>query len=639
MSHVTAVAVVCAFIIWLSVLTWRIENTRNGNGTNNSIIPPSSNVGNGTNSNGTTIIVNPMVNGIVTAMMPLAPLYCANETTTNNSRVIPSGSSVSLSTLGDGSVTLGSGTTIYIGAQQHTYGSYVPNHLSVVSLNDRTVLLAMGTYVMVGEEGDDWVTGAKYNFSSGIDPSGWHGFQTLPQFVDEVDLLSSNDEYALCIGVGGGGAFTIRVYFNNMSVYFGDHIRFVKGSSVDTVTVMLSPTTFAISYYESGPRNTLNLSTIVGSIDQTFNVTFGPELIYSPNHMFHQILAINSNLYALAYPNDDTSTFSSSAAAPTGLVFVTVGANNALTLWSADGRGAPWLHMSAMGYYFFDMTLLDRVDLSDGVTAVGAMAIVDRSRGDAISVLTFSVYATKSGTTYRNVRCVMGHYITLTQAGATIGYNYFAMQNLFSPLSFGQSVRNLPSKLKRNVVIAWQDTAKQGIVEVVVFAYAVESGELEQVLETTAITPPVPTSSSNHWWIAASSISHDKVMVYTTFGAAGNITIVEHRNSAIGITLTAVTCDNGPQSLIVALQGTVPANLTTIPAAGTGLPLLSTNVMATSRGELTSRDLLLLTTSFGQLDVIIGEDSCVGLSSTNDTIYFAPSLCSSFTRDLSFWTE
>ena len=330
----------------------------------------------------------------ITVQLPLSLSECSGAV-----EAVKVGTPVSLSAA-DGGIVSGAGTSVFIAAQRHHYGSFTPNHLSVVSLANDTVLLGLGEYVVVGDGRDDWVSGESFNFnfSTGATPppGGWGPACALPLFVDEIVLLSSENGVALLVGVGGGGAMGFRVDLFSKVVTIGDHVSFVKGASVDTDTAAIGSSSFAISYYMDSAGGSIQLRTIAGSLTPNLTVAFGSPLSYSPNHMFHQILSLGPNLYALAFPNDDVSG-GSSVASPMAVLIASVSAGNVVTLWSADGRGAPWLQSDVLGYFFFDMTLVDRVVNADGLTATAAMAVVDRSAADAITIITFTASASGTG--------------------------------------------------------------------------------------------------------------------------------------------------------------------------------------------------------------------------------------------------
>ena len=518
---------------------------------------------------------------IITVTLPLSPTACSVS-----HPIINNGTPLSFS-LHDGGLTPGAGTSVYIGVQHHTYLSYAPNHLTLLPLTATAILINLGSHLIIGTA-SEWLSGdaVSFNTSSPTPPSSSYGpFYPLPVFVDEVVLLSTSDTTAIVVGVGGGGAFAARVDVARKTVVLGAVVKYVSGASVDTDTAAIDNSTFAISYYVDGPGESIDLETITGKVSaSTLNITFGIGVVYSPNHEFHQILSIGSGLFALAFPHDNESTVS--VASPMGVMVGSVNADNVITIWSSDGLGTPWLQPYVLGYYFFDMLLVNQVVEVDGMTSTVAMAVVDRAQADALTILTFTISATTTSTgagTPRSVSCIWGRRLTVTQAGATIGYNYFTMQPLFSLLSprttNPSASASFTHEPKRDFAIAWQDTAKQGAVEAVIVSYSIVSGSLTLILPTTSITTPIPITDPSHWWIAGGSLPDGRMLLLTTLDNTGNLTLIEHLGPVVGLSTTQTQClPVAPLTVDVAVSGVVE-----VVSVGRGEGV---SVWATSRGGL-----------------------------------------------------
>lgn len=586
-------------IAWLSVVTWYIAHEHS------------------TSESAVQAVTS------TTVTLPLSAEACSGRNT------IPAGIPTSFNS-SDGGIILGAGTSVYTEAQHHDYGSYVPNHLSVVSIVDDIVLLGLGKFIVVGDGSGDWVTGQSFPFnvsSSAPAVPGWGQFFELPLFVDEIVLLSCNNGVAFLAAVGGGGVIPLQVDTLFKTVIIGNHTSFVSGDSVDTDTAAIGPSSFAISYYMDGSDGAILLMTISGSISNQLVVTFGKPVNYSPNHMFHQILALGPHLYALSFPNDDAS--GNSVASPMGILIASVDSSNQVTIWSADGHGLPWLQTYVLGYYFFDLTLVDLVYEADGLTATGAMAVVNRAVADAITIVTFKISASGDAQRgYSDVSCVYSNQLTATQAGATIGYNYFAMQPLFSlPVAISSTHHQrtikgssaLSSAGTHDFAITWQDTTKQGAVEAVVVSYAVESGRLSMVMESTQIAPPIG-ANAGHWWIAGDALPHGRMMILTTLDNKGNITIVEHLGQVVGLVSSAISCADSPKWIDVTVNGHVKLGSAQHEAVS------DPTVWATSRGNLVFGTSAW--TPQGSYGTLVGEDGCVGLrEATDGGVWISPSVC------------
>ena len=560
-----------------------------------------------------------VASSLVVVTLPLSSRACSDGA------LLMNGTSLSYSRT-DGAVTFGSGTSAYIGAQQHTYHGFTPNHLALVSLSNDTVLWSIGQFLVVGRASADWVTGTQvvFNGTSAPSPSGWGAFYPLPVGADDVVLLSSSNGYAIVVAVAGGGAIAARVTLSTGSITFGAVKKFATGPSVDTDTAALSANTFAISYYQDGANNSIALNTIAGSVDATsLTITFGEAVTYSPNHMFHQIVSLGAgNLYALAFPHDNLN-IPSSADSPMGVIIASVDENNAVSIWTDDG-GAPWLTSNVRGYYFFDMILIDSVITEDLYTATVAMAVIDRSVADALVVLTFNVAADIDGSrNVADISCLFRHQISVTGPAATVGYNYFAMQPLFIlPPAATLNRPSVPTQV-RDFTVVWQDTAFSGAVEAVVISFSSVTGQLSVVMSTTAITAPIPKSSSDHWWITGGALPDGRVMIMSTFDNVGNMTILEHSSRSLGVAVENVDCQK-QSTIAVVVSGVVSA--ATLPSSTTDI-----TVWSTTRGALISGQVATMKTDVGVVTVAVGADACVGLTTTEGAaVWINPDVCSRY---------
>ena len=631
--RLTAIALL-VLVCWLSLLSWQLLRGTSPASSSTGITGPPGPPGPAGPAGPPGLPTTPSSHPTaITVTLPLSSQVCVDH-----SHPIPANTPVSLSSV-DGGIVPGAGTTVYIGAQQHLYSNFEPNHLNVVALDDTTVLLGLGQYVVVGDaDGGDWVSGGSFpfNFSAGAAaPGGWGPAFALPEFVDEIVLLECVDGVAVLVAVGGGGAMGLRVDLSTKRVTAGPSTSFVKGASVDTDTAAIGPSIFAISYY-AGTRNPIELTAIAGTVHPNLTVTFGPPVVYSPNHMFHQILALGPGLFVLGFPDDDLASSAQSVASPMAVLVASVSADLTVTVWSADGHGAPWLQQYVLGYYFFDMLLLHRVVQSDGITATAAMAVVDRSAADAMTIVTFTVSASGDGTRgYRSVGCVFGSQLTATQPGATIGYNYFATVPLFplpaaDPPASGPLLRSLKGSVsfkasvaKNDFAVVWQDTSKHGAVEAVLVSYTVQSGALALVMPSSQIAPPIPGSDVEHWWIAGGALPHGRMMLLTTLGSGGNLTVVEHLGEVVGVVASAVACGEDASRVNVTVSGKVWVEDGGVREGA--VPGVS--VWATSRGRLVGGTSATVRTSRGTCDLLIGEDGCVGLTTSEGAVWVSPDVC------------
>ena len=577
-------------------------------------------------NNSTSSINATAISPIIASFTP-SPAFCSRLPPSSS---LPQQLGVSLDSAAGG-VVAGAGSSVYSGVQQHAYSGFTPNHLSLLGLRNNTALLCIGSALAVGWGGDDWISGASLNFgnasAAGRQNAAWSAFTPLPFTADNVVLLQPpsavQGKTALVVAVSGQGAVACAVDADSGEMSCGPPARFVTvGPSVDTDTAALDSRTFAVSFYQDA-GSSISLNTVVGTVASlsSLNISFSPAVTYSPNHEVHQIAALDSAMYLLAFPMDDPD--SDAAASPMAVMVSTVGKDGAVTVWSADGKGAPWLQPAVLGHYFFDILLLQADHSADGLTAAVAMAVIDRSAGDALVLMLVNVVAKGSAADgWSEVRVTFGQLLTATTAGATLGYEYFAMLPLFDSAAAANSSRSHLSDSRdpaRDFIVAWQDTAMGGAVEAVVVSYAARSRSLSIVMPATAITPPLPSSSpsslsfASHWWIAGGSLPGGDALLLVTWEQSGNLTLIEHQPAALGIVSAPFPCDGGAvtaATVDVAVGGVIAAEA--LGAAGS--QSMARGVWSTSRGVLLQgREAEVSPAAGGKVTVMVGQDACLGL--------------------------
>ena len=113
--------------------------------------------------------------------------------------------------------------------------------------------------------------------------------------------------------------------------------------------------------------------------------------------------------------------------------------------------------------------------------------------------------------------------------------------------------------------------------------------------------------------------------VLTTLGFEGNITVLEHLGEVVGLVASAVSCADNPTAVDVYVNGQVTvdsADMQTSAARGV-------TVWSTTRGQLVRGASATTTTALGGLvDLVVGEDGCVGLAMANEGgVWISPDVC------------
>lgn len=552
--------------------------------------------------------------------LPLSPTACS---------LLTQNQSVAVSLGPDNRVIAGAGTSLYLNAQTHYYSPSftTPHNLWITHIINDTVLMSFGTLIAIAwpDSNGDWVTGNQYNFNNGNSPLDYGPFSTLPAAPDNIVFLSLvNSTTALLVAVSGTGVIALSADLNSGIITLGTLTVFVSGLSVDADSTAIDNSTFAISYYYESPA--ILLETIVGTVSFP-DIIFSSPLNYSLNHEFHQIVGLGPGLYGLAFPYDTLGITHTSTASPMGLFIAAVSGTNpatkSITIFSSDGTptGSPWVNSNLIGWYFFDMLLVDREELSDGVTCAVALSVIDRSAADAVAIFILTVTAKGKVGSFSGVDVRFGSQLIGTTAGATIGFNYYAMSPLFdlSTQMLQTTQPSLPGK--RDILIAWQDTAKLGAVEAIIISYDVTQATLALVVPTTAITPPFSSSSAGtHWWIAGGALSSGKVLLLSTAGQTGVVSIVEHLSGVVGVrdidqSNARSSCFAGTQNTIdVVVDGLASVSTASLLQSSSSLTTTLNTISATTRGDLLTGSTAIMTvqSTGNNVTVSVGGDSCVG---------------------------
>jgi hypothetical protein len=294
-------------------------------------------------------------------------------------------------------------------------------------------------------------------------------------------------------------------------------------------------------------------------------------------------------------------------------------------------------------------------------TSLVVIAFSDASGNGAIRTLSARVVITSLLSDRASVQSIEFEWLDnlyLTAGGVDVGYKFFSIVPVSTPMIY-PTPYNTSYQLGEDLrfAIVFADMASGGGVFYLAAAVASSSGALRSLqMSRIPLSPPLALldpgnaepAESDTFWISADVLDSGQVIVATsvtiqTKGAVlGNLTVIEAWAKPAGIVLNSKGCPqsgpNGPQPSALVLAsgfGQIPAGVLLGPIqtgsddddsstdnAPAALPTLQALQMiyATTRGySIPSRSSTIwLPTSFGPVDVVVGDDACIGRAVLSD---------------------